>query len=75
MKSSILPFVLGMFFGIVFQHDIPIINSIDFQSIRADITGFLKSYQKQEIQPEEDERKAVKPKKRIPRAKKKQEQP
>ena len=48
MKYSIIPFILGMFFGIVFQHDIPIINSIDFQSIRADIVSVFQSYQKQE---------------------------
>jgi len=48
MKSSIIPFILGMLFGIVFQHDIPIINSIDFQSIRMDIMGIFQSYQKQE---------------------------
>ncbi len=46
--KSIIPFVLGMFFGIVFQHDIPIINSIDFQGIRADIVSVIQSYQKQE---------------------------
>lgn len=46
--KSIIPFILGMFFGIAFQHDIPIINNIDFQSIRADIAGFFQSYQKQE---------------------------
>ena len=49
--KSIIPFILGMFFGIVFQHDIPIINSIDFQSIRADIMSVFQSYQKQEAQP------------------------
>lgn len=49
--KSIIPFILGMFFGIVFQHDIPIINSIDFQSIRADIMSVFQSYQKQETQP------------------------
>ena len=49
--KNIIPFILGMFFGIVFQHDIPIINSIDFQGIRADIMGVFKSYQKQEEQP------------------------
>ncbi len=49
--KNIIPFILGMLFGIVFQHDIPIINSIDFQSIRADIMGVFKSYQKQEAQP------------------------
>ncbi len=48
MKNSIIPFILGMFFGIVFQRDIPIINNIDFQSIRADIMGVFQSYQKQE---------------------------
>jgi len=48
MKSSILPFILGVFFGIVFQHDIPFINNINFQSIRTDIMGFFQSYQKQE---------------------------
>ncbi len=47
MKNIIL-FVSGMLFGIVFQHDIPIINSIDFQSIRADIMSVFQSYQKQE---------------------------
>lgn len=47
MKNTI-PFILGMIFGIIFQHDIPIINSIDFQSIRADILGVFQSYQKQE---------------------------
>ena len=47
MKNTI-PFILGMVFGIIFQHDIPIINSIDFQSIRTDIMGVFKSYQKQE---------------------------
>jgi hypothetical protein len=46
--KSIIPFILGMFFGIVFQHDIPIINNIDFQSIRADIIEGIMSYQKQE---------------------------
>jgi len=46
--KNIIPFILGMFFGIVFQHDIPIINNIDFQSIRADVMGFFQSYQKQE---------------------------
>ncbi len=49
--KSIIPFILGMLFGIVFQHDIPIINSIDFQSIRSDIMGVFQSYQKQETQP------------------------
>jgi hypothetical protein len=48
--KSIIPFILGMFFGIVFQHDIPIINNIDFQSIRADILSVFKSYQKEEPQ-------------------------
>jgi len=46
--KSIIPFILGMFFGIVFQHDIPIINNIDFQSIRTDIVEGIKSYQKPE---------------------------
>jgi hypothetical protein len=50
MKSSIIPFIFGMFFGIVFQHDMPIINNIDFQSIRADILSTIQSYQKQEQQ-------------------------
>ena len=50
MKNNILPFILGMLCGIVFQHDIPIINSIDFQSIRADIMSVFQSYQKQETQ-------------------------
>jgi len=49
--KSIIPFILGMFFGIAFQHDIPIINNIDFQSIRADIMNIFQSYQKQEEQP------------------------
>jgi len=49
--KSIVPFILGMLFGIVFQHDIPIVNSIDFQSIRADIVSIFQSYQKPEEQP------------------------
>ncbi len=48
MKNSILPFILGMFFGIAFQHDIPFINNIDFQSIRSDIMNIFQTYQKQE---------------------------
>ena len=46
--KSIIPFILGMFFGIVFQQDIPIINTIDFQGIRTDIMKVFQSYQKQE---------------------------
>ena len=48
MKNTIITFILGMLFGIAFQHDIPIINNIDFQSIRADIIGAFQSYQNQE---------------------------
>ncbi len=47
MKNIVL-FVLGMLFGIVFQQDIPIINTIDFQGIRTDIMKAFQSYQKQE---------------------------
>lgn len=50
MRST-APFILGMFFGIVFQHDIPIIKNIDFQSIRSDIIGAFQSYQKPTEQP------------------------
>jgi len=49
--KSIIPFIFGMFFGIVFQHDMPIISNIDFQSIRTDIMSVFQSYQKQEGQP------------------------
>ena len=48
MKNSIIPFILGMFVGLVFQHDIPIIKDIDYQSIRNHLIGIVQSYQKQE---------------------------
>jgi len=46
--KNIIVFILGMLVGIAFQHDIPIINNIDFQSIRTDVAEFFQSYQKQE---------------------------
>ena len=51
MTNNILTFTLGMFLGIVFQHDIPIIKDIDYQSIRNHLIGIVQSYQKQEAQP------------------------
>ena len=49
--KGILPFFFGMFVGLVFQHDIPIIKDIDYQSIRNHLIGIVQSYQKQEAQP------------------------
>ena len=49
--KNLLPFILGMFVGLVFQHDIPIIKDIDYQSIRNHLIGIVQSYQKQEEQP------------------------
>jgi hypothetical protein len=37
MKSSIIPFVLGILIGITFQRDIPFIKNIDFEAIRGHI--------------------------------------
>ena len=46
--KSIIPFALGMFIGLVFKHDIPIIKDIDYQSIRNHLIGIAQSYQKQD---------------------------
>tara|TARA_Y100000593_G_C4224134_1_gene293506 strand:+ start:201 stop:344 length:144 start_codon:yes stop_codon:yes gene_type:complete len=43
MKNNILTFTLGMLFGIVFQHDIPIIKDIEAQSMRNYIVGIVSS--------------------------------
>ena len=43
MTNNILTFTLGMFLGIVFQHDIPIVKDIDHQNIRSHLVGIFSS--------------------------------
>ncbi|MHA2401935.1 MAG: hypothetical protein ACXADH_03005 [Candidatus Kariarchaeaceae archaeon] len=43
--NNLLPFILGIVFGIVFQHDIPIIKNIDDQGIRNHILAIFGSLQ------------------------------
>ena len=43
MTNKILLFILGMFLGIVFQDDIPIIKEIDHKSIRSHLVGIFDS--------------------------------
>jgi len=45
MKNSILPFILGMIFGLVFHNDIPIVKDINYQSIRDHLMGIAQEVQ------------------------------
>ena len=47
MTNKILLFTLGMFLGIVFQDDIPIIKEIDHKSIRSHLVGIFDSIAKE----------------------------
>ena len=51
--KNLLPFILGIMFGIVFQHDIPIIKDIDDQGIRNHILAIFGSLQGGEEWPKD----------------------